>query len=60
MLVEILDTLQYLSYLKYINIIYPENLYYFFETTNLISINPILDMFKINEIFDRYIYLDEE
>ncbi|CAD8190171.1 unnamed protein product [Paramecium pentaurelia] len=58
MLIEILDNLQYLAYLKYINIIYPENLYLFFESTNLISINPVLDFFSVGEIFEKYIYQD--
>ncbi|CAD8095110.1 unnamed protein product [Paramecium sonneborni] len=58
MLVEILDNLQYISYLKYININYPENLYLFFESTNIISINPILEYFTIRENFEIYLYQD--
>lgn len=56
MLIEILDNLQYLSNLKYINIVYPENLYLFFESTNIISVNPILEYLTISENFERYIY----
>ncbi|CAD8212380.1 unnamed protein product [Paramecium pentaurelia] len=56
--VEILDNLQYQSYLKYTNIIYPENLYIFFETTNLISIIPILDLLKISQFYQIFQYQD--
>ncbi|CAD8203431.1 unnamed protein product [Paramecium octaurelia] len=56
--VEILDNLQYQSNLKYINVIYPENLYLFFEATNLISIVPIFDYLQINGFYQRFLYQD--
>ncbi|CAD8182370.1 unnamed protein product [Paramecium octaurelia] len=56
--VEILDNLQYQSYLKYANIIYPENLYLFFEATNLISIIPILDFLKVGQFYQIFFYSD--
>ncbi|CAD8130567.1 unnamed protein product [Paramecium sonneborni] len=56
--VEILDNLQYQSYLKYINIIYPENLYIFFESTNFISIIPILNYLNINQFYSQLLFSD--
>ncbi|CAK59954.1 unnamed protein product (macronuclear) [Paramecium tetraurelia] len=56
--VEILDNLQYQSYLKYINVIYPENLYLFFEATNLISIVPILDYLQFNGFYQRFLFYE--
>lgn len=53
-----MDNLQYQSYLKYTNIIYPENLYLFFESTNLISIIPIVNFLKINQFYEIFIFTD--
>ncbi|CAD8127283.1 unnamed protein product [Paramecium sonneborni] len=56
--VEILDNLQYQSYFKYINIIYPENLYIFFESTTLISILPIFHYFNIDHLYSQFLFQD--
>ncbi|CAD8151512.1 unnamed protein product [Paramecium pentaurelia] len=52
---EILDTLLFQTYLKFINVNYPQNLQIYFESSDFVSINPILINFKISGIFDETI-----
>ncbi|CAK72109.1 unnamed protein product (macronuclear) [Paramecium tetraurelia] len=52
---EILDTLQFYSYLKFINVEYPENLYIYFQSSELISIEPILQFVGIKDNFEDYL-----
>ncbi|CAD8166523.1 unnamed protein product [Paramecium octaurelia] len=49
---EILDTLQFYSYLKFINVEYPENLQIYFQSSELISVNPILQFLGIKDNFE--------
>ncbi|CAK81651.1 unnamed protein product, partial (macronuclear) [Paramecium tetraurelia] len=48
---EILDTLQFYSYLKFINVEYPENLQIYFQSSELISVDPILQFLEVKEQF---------
>ncbi|CAD8051933.1 unnamed protein product [Paramecium primaurelia] len=52
---EILDTLLFQTYLKFINVKYPQNLQIYFESSDFVSINPILINFKISGFFDETI-----
>ncbi|CAK69779.1 unnamed protein product (macronuclear) [Paramecium tetraurelia] len=49
---EILDILQFYSYLKFINVEYPENLYIYFQSSELISVDPILQFLGIKDNFE--------
>ncbi|CAD8166551.1 unnamed protein product [Paramecium octaurelia] len=49
---EILDTLQFYSYLKFINVEYPENLNIYFKSSELISVDPILQFLGIKDNFE--------
>ncbi|CAK82763.1 unnamed protein product (macronuclear) [Paramecium tetraurelia] len=58
---EILDVLQYQSYLKFINVKYPENLEIYFQSSELVSMQPLLINLKIDSFFENvfdYYYLD--
>ncbi|CAK80828.1 unnamed protein product, partial (macronuclear) [Paramecium tetraurelia] len=48
---EVLDTLQYQSYLRYINVAFPENISIYFESSELLSIQPFLITFNLLEVF---------
>ncbi|CAK74991.1 unnamed protein product (macronuclear) [Paramecium tetraurelia] len=48
---NLMDLLQYLSYIKYVNIQFPANLNIYFEVFKLISIQPIMDATGISAIF---------
>ncbi|CAK71225.1 unnamed protein product (macronuclear) [Paramecium tetraurelia] len=50
---EILDTLQFYSYLKFINVEYPENLNIYFQSSELISVDPILQFLGIKDNFEN-------
>ena len=45
---NLLDILQLLSYIKYINIIFPLNLNTYFEIFNLVSISPLLEILGVD------------
>ncbi|CAD8116760.1 unnamed protein product [Paramecium sonneborni] len=49
---DILDILQYQSYLKYVNVNYPENLQIYFDSSNFLTLSPILNYFKIVQLFN--------
>ncbi|CAD8215598.1 unnamed protein product [Paramecium octaurelia] len=49
--VEIFDTLQFQSYLKFINVIYPQNLLIYFRASEIVSVSPILITFKLTDFF---------
>jgi len=53
MIWNLLDILQLLSYIKYINITFPLNLNTYFEIFKLISISPLLDILGIDAIFQE-------
>jgi len=42
--------LQYISYLKYINISFPKNLFIFFQISDLVSISLIEDYINFKEM----------
>ncbi|CAD8044522.1 unnamed protein product [Paramecium primaurelia] len=48
---NLMDLLQYLSYIKYVNIQFPTNLNIYFEVFKLISIQPIMNATGISAIF---------
>ncbi|CAD8141976.1 unnamed protein product [Paramecium pentaurelia] len=48
---NLMDLLQYLSYIKYINIQFPTNLNIYFEVFKLISIQPLMEFTGISSIF---------
>ncbi|CAD8203777.1 unnamed protein product [Paramecium octaurelia] len=52
---EIFDTLQFQSYLKFINVAYPQNLQIYLRSSDIVSINPILITFKIRDVFQTII-----
>ncbi|CAD8123591.1 unnamed protein product [Paramecium sonneborni] len=52
---EILDTLQFQSYLKYINVSFPQNLLIYFESSEFVTIQPALVQFKIIDFFEYFI-----
>ncbi|CAD8114329.1 unnamed protein product [Paramecium sonneborni] len=47
---SILEVLQQQSYLRFINVIFPFNLFIYFESSNIITIKPILQFFRIDSI----------
>ncbi|CAK62586.1 unnamed protein product (macronuclear) [Paramecium tetraurelia] len=52
---EILDTLLFQTYLKFVNVNYPQNLQIYFQSSDFVSINPILVNFKIQGVLDSAI-----
>ena len=50
MLQNLLDQLQFLSYIKYVNIKFPRNLNIYFETFKLVSMGPVLRVLKIDQL----------
>ncbi|CAD8192930.1 unnamed protein product [Paramecium pentaurelia] len=50
---NLLDLLQSLSYIKYMQYKFPPHLSQFLETYTKISLQPILDIFKVNEIIAK-------
>ncbi|CAD8069667.1 unnamed protein product [Paramecium sonneborni] len=53
LLSETLEILQQQSYLKFINVIFPFNLFIYFESSNLITIQPILDMIQVDNLLSQ-------
>ncbi|CAD8171155.1 unnamed protein product [Paramecium pentaurelia] len=49
---NLMDQLQYLSYIKYINIEFPSNLNIYFEVFNLISISPLISALGFDVLFN--------
>ncbi|CAD8091247.1 unnamed protein product [Paramecium primaurelia] len=52
---EIFDTLQFQSYLKFVNVVYPQNLQIYFHSSDIVTVNPILITFKIKDVFHTII-----
>ncbi|CAD8214994.1 unnamed protein product [Paramecium octaurelia] len=52
---EIFDILQYQSYLKFVNVSYPQNLYIYFQSSEIVTVSPILISCKIMEILNNLI-----
>ncbi|CAK69167.1 unnamed protein product (macronuclear) [Paramecium tetraurelia] len=50
--VETLNVLQYQSYLRFINIEYPENLFIYFQAQDLLSITSYLQFFQLDDYLD--------
>ncbi|CAD8181855.1 unnamed protein product [Paramecium octaurelia] len=60
---EMLEILQQQSYLKFINVVFPLNLFIYFESSNLVSIQPVLDKIKFNNILTQFMndqYLESQ
>ncbi|CAD8134962.1 unnamed protein product [Paramecium octaurelia] len=55
---EILDILQYQSYLRFINVEFPQNLYIYFQSSDFVQIQNILINFRIEETLNLFIYQD--
>ncbi|CAK74085.1 unnamed protein product (macronuclear) [Paramecium tetraurelia] len=49
---NLMDQLQYLSYIKYINIQFPNNLNIYFDVFKLITISPLMSAFGIDKFFN--------
>ncbi|CAK58869.1 unnamed protein product (macronuclear) [Paramecium tetraurelia] len=47
---SILEVLQQQSYLRFINVVFPFNLFIYFEASNIITMKPILQFFKIDSL----------
>ncbi|CAD8156097.1 unnamed protein product [Paramecium octaurelia] len=52
---EVLDTLQYQSNLKYINSNYPENIMIYFESSEVVTIIPVLEKLQFIDLFNGVI-----
>ncbi|CAK92089.1 unnamed protein product (macronuclear) [Paramecium tetraurelia] len=46
----IIEILQQQSYLKFINVVFPLNLFIYFESSNIITVQPLLDFFHFNSV----------
>ncbi|CAK92597.1 unnamed protein product (macronuclear) [Paramecium tetraurelia] len=55
---EVLDTMQYQANLKYINSNFPENVMIYFESSEVVTIRPILEKLKLLNFFDGVIGQD--
>ncbi|CAK82971.1 unnamed protein product (macronuclear) [Paramecium tetraurelia] len=49
---NLMDQLQYLSYIKYVNIQFPNNLNIYFDIFNLVTISPLMKTLGIDSIFN--------
>ncbi|CAD8129823.1 unnamed protein product [Paramecium sonneborni] len=52
---EIFDALQFQSYLRFLNVEFPENLQMYFQSSDVITIQPVLMNFKIIDVFENLI-----
>ncbi|CAD8089920.1 unnamed protein product [Paramecium primaurelia] len=52
---EILDILQFQSYQRFINVKYPENMEIYFQTSELVTVTPVLMNLKFIDFFDKII-----
>ncbi|CAD8184643.1 unnamed protein product [Paramecium octaurelia] len=52
---EIFDLLQFQSYLKFVNISYPQNLQIYFQSSEIVTVSPILIYFKITDLLNNLI-----
>ncbi|CAD8112404.1 unnamed protein product [Paramecium primaurelia] len=50
---NLIDTLQQLSYMKYLNLQFPQNLSIYFEVFTLVTIQPITDKIKLSGFFEE-------
>ncbi|CAD8212977.1 unnamed protein product [Paramecium octaurelia] len=58
---EILDTLQFQSYLKFINVQFPQNIQIYFESSQFVTISPVLVKLQANDFLEQFIgyeYID--
>ncbi|CAD8126709.1 unnamed protein product [Paramecium sonneborni] len=53
--IELIDILQYQQYLKYINVAYPYNVQIYFESSNFISLEPLLNYLKFEDLYQNLI-----
>ncbi|CAD8166151.1 unnamed protein product [Paramecium pentaurelia] len=52
---EIFDTLQFQSYLRFINVRFPQNLQIYFVSSDFVTISPVLVKLNIMDFFDQTI-----
>ncbi|CAK77685.1 unnamed protein product (macronuclear) [Paramecium tetraurelia] len=52
---EIFDLLQFQSYLKFVNISYPQNLQIYFQSSEIVTVSPILFSLKVTDLFNQLI-----
>ncbi|CAD8215397.1 unnamed protein product [Paramecium octaurelia] len=52
---EILDTLQFQSYLKFLNVEFPQNLQIYFESSEFVTINPVLVKLQVDDFLQQLI-----
>ncbi|CAK84032.1 unnamed protein product (macronuclear) [Paramecium tetraurelia] len=53
--VALLDILQYQQYLKYLNVDYPYNVYIYFESSNFITLQPLLNQLNFIEFYQNIV-----
>ncbi|CAD8204772.1 unnamed protein product [Paramecium pentaurelia] len=53
--IALLDILQYQQYLKYLNVEYPYNVYIYFESSNFITLQPILNYLNFFELYESIV-----
>ncbi|CAK68064.1 unnamed protein product (macronuclear) [Paramecium tetraurelia] len=52
---EILDTLQFQSYLKFINVQFPQNIQIYFESSEFVTVSPTLAKLQIHDFLQQLI-----
>ncbi|CAD8049420.1 unnamed protein product [Paramecium sonneborni] len=57
-LFNLIDVLQQLSYIRYININFPYHLDLYFDVFSFVTIQPLLDSVKINTFFEDYFNIE--
>ncbi|CAD8108627.1 unnamed protein product [Paramecium sonneborni] len=50
---EILDILQFQSFLKFLNVPFPQNVEIYFESSNFVTIKPLFNKIQLQYIFDN-------
>ncbi|CAD8205844.1 unnamed protein product [Paramecium pentaurelia] len=58
-MMELLNIVQYQSFLKFINQEYPENLLIYFQASEMISVGPYLQIFNIDQFINPILQKDE-
>ncbi|CAD8211300.1 unnamed protein product [Paramecium octaurelia] len=52
---EILDTLQFQSYLKFINVQFPQNIQIYFESSKFVTVSPVLVKLQVHDFLEQLI-----
>ncbi|CAD8212913.1 unnamed protein product [Paramecium octaurelia] len=56
---ELLNIIQYQSFLKFVNQEYPENLLIYFQASEMISVGPYLQVFNVDQLIEPILKKDE-